>query len=300
MRNILSVVALLSAAAAFYVGDLFAQDAPGRDDPSQRDLTAYRLRVGDQIDIVVYQREDLTRAYSVPGNGEVSFPPIGKLSLLGKTDSEVEEAIARRLRVEEFVDDPKVSCIVTSYSPRRVYLLGATQGTVDLPIHRNPRLLELLAMSGALGTKDADFSRVRVLRRSEGGDLYPIDVDVSDILQRLDERKNVVVFEGDYIVVPKLEGANPQTAESVYVLGKVGNPGRHPIVRGRTGFTLAKLIAITGDFAEFADRSEVTIIRHTSAGRKRLVIDFDEIIEGNHPPVILQADDLIYVPESFF
>ena len=86
----------------------------------------------------------------------------------------------------------------------------------------------------------------------------------------------------------------------MYILGKVRNPGRHPVVHGRTSFTLTKLIALAGDFDEFANRSEVTVIRKTDTGRQRFIVDFDEIIEGKRPDVDLDADDLVYVPESFF
>ena len=84
------------------------------------------------------------------------------------------------------------------------------------------------------------------------------------------------------------------------MIGSVNNAGRHPIIQGRTPFTLTKLIARVGDFAQFADRSEVKIIRHTSTGRRFVELDFDEIIEGNLADFELEADDLIVVPERMF
>ena len=290
------LLALLAALLAAAPG--FAQE--GASDPVRRDLSAYRLRVGDTIDVVVYQHPELSRQFGVPGNGEISFPPIGKLTLLDKTVFDVEAEIAQRLRAENFLQDPRVNCIVTGYSPRVVYLIGAVQGTVELPTHKNVRILELLAMAGGLGNPTADFSRVTVRRYRPDGVAYPIEVSVADILERNVESKNIVVQEGDMIVVPRLESATPDSAEWVYVLGKVRSPGRHPIVRGRTGFTITKLIAMVGDFQEFAKRSSVVLIRKTGTGRTRQEIDFDAIISGDRPDVELQPDDLIFVPETFF
>ena len=264
------LLALLAALLAAAPG--FAQE--GASDPVRRDLSAYRLRVGDTIDVVVYQHPELSRQFGVPGNGEISFPPIGKLTLLDKTVFDVEAEIAQRLRAENFLQDPRVNCIVTGYSPRVVYLIGAVQGTVELPTHKNVRILELLAMAGGLGNPTADFSRVTVRRYRPDGVAYPIEVSVADILER--------------------------NVEWVYVLGKVRSPGRHPIVRGRTGFTITKLIAMVGDFQEFAKRSSVVLIRKTGTGRTRQEIDFDAIISGDRPDVELQPDDLIFVPETFF
>lgn len=277
-----------------------SDDGNGRRDPSQRDLSAYRLRVGDTLDIQVYQHAEFSRTYTVPGNGQVSFHPIGKIDLLDQTVFEVEAEIRRRLRSEEILTDPRVSVVVVQFSPRNVFLIGAVQGTVPLPTHKNVRVLQLLAMAGGLGNPTADFSNVTIRRTAADGTSYNIEISVADILQRNDEQKNVIVFEDDIIYVPVLQSATPLSADWVYVLGKVGSPGRHAITKGRTGFTLTKCIALAGDFQEFANRSKVTIIRKTDTGRQRFIVDFDEIIEGKRPDVDLQPDDLIYVSETFF
>ncbi len=293
-------VALLTTAIALWTWPSAAQEGNSARDPVARDLSAYRLRVGDQVDVVVYEHAELSRGSVVPGNGEISFLPIGKLKLLDKTVFEVEAEIAQRLRAENFLASPRVSCIVTAYSPRIVYLLGAVQGTVQLPTHKNVRILELLAMAGGLSNPSADFSRVTVRRYRQDGQAYPIPVSVSDILERNDESKNIVIREGDMVIVSQLEGATPNSADWVYVLGKVGSPGRHPLLRSRDGFFLTQLIAMTGDFQEFANRNEVVLIRKTETGRTRQEIDFDAIISNDHPDVELMPNDLIYVKETFF
>ena len=122
---------------------------------------------------------------------------------------------------------------------------------------------------------------------------------MDDILERNQDQQNIVIFENDIIIIPRLEGATPQAADFVYVLGKVRSPGRIPLVKGRTPFTLTKLIALCGDFQEFADRTKVRIIRTTAAGRDVQTYDFDNIIEGTRPDVELKPDDLVYVKENW-
>lgn len=280
-----------------------AQEPPAvhREVPEQRSLDGYRLRVGDTISVVVYLHNELSvPGISVPGNGEIAFSPIGKVNLLDKTVFEVAGEIRRRLQEEDFLTDPKVDVLVTGYAPRLVYLIGAAAPTVSLPVHKNVRLLEVLAMSGALGSPTIDLARVTIRRTADDGTSYNIDVSVDDILDKNMDEKNVVVFENDLIRVRQLEEATPLSSDYVYILGKVRNPGRHPIVKGRSTFTLTKLIALAGDFEEFAKRTEVTVIRKTDTGRLRKIYNFDDIIEGKIPDVDLSADDLVYVPESFF
>jgi protein involved in polysaccharide export with SLBB domain len=299
-----SVAAALCAAL---VGALVIPPASGQDtkdkDPTLRDLDAYRLRVGDKVEILVYNGSKLTvetsAKLSVPGNGDVSMPPIGKIHLLDRTVFEVQEAVTAKFKDEGFLAVPNVTCVITDFEPRPVYLMGAVQGVVYLPVHRNMRILEVLAKAGTLGHVNADFTHVRVRRVGPDGKSFPFEVNVDDILERNQDQQNIVIFENDIIIVPRLDTANPNAADWVYVLGKVHGPGRQPIIKGRTAFTLTKLIAICGDFLEFADRTKVKIIRSTPTGREQYVVDFDDIIEGKLPDFEMKPDDLVYVPENW-
>ena len=128
-------------------------------------------------------------------------------------------------------------------------------------------------------------------------DTVPVNVD--EILDRNQDQQNIVIFENDIIIVPRLESANPQSAEWVYVLGKVHHPGRVAYLRGRSPFTLTKLIAMCDDFQEFADRTKVKVIRTEPAGRRLYTVDFDEIISLDKADFELKPDDLVYVPETW-
>lgn len=303
-RLALIVLLALVAALAAPLGPAFHAGAQDKD-PARRDFQTYRLRVEDEIEVSVYNRRnmrpEIEREIVIPATGEVSFAPVGKLSLLGRTTTEVEETIAQRLKDDNYMQEPIVGCFVRKYAPRSVAIVGAMQGVVELPTHRDLRILELLARAGTLGAGDVDYSRVVVRRMGQDGRPFPIEINVEDILDRNQEEKNIVVREGDMIRVYALQSAGSvQSAEFVYVLGKVGSPGRHPIIRGRTPFTITKLIAICGDFAEFADHGKVRVIRTTETGPQFKELDFDDIIEGDAPDFELRADDLVHVPERLF
>lgn len=306
MRStIWAALALCAAAAALTVpAVLFGQDKVEKaPDPTVRDVDSYRLRVGDQVEVQVFNAGKLvaeaTKTLTVPANGQVSYPPIGKVTLVGKTVDEVQEAIAKRLKDDGIYTNPTVGAIVTKFEPRSVFLMGAVQGEVLLPVHRDMRILEVLARAGKLGTQGADYSHVRVRRPVQDGTSFPIEVDVDAILEHNRDEQNIVIFENDIIIVPRLESANPQSAEWVYVLGKVHSPGRIAYIRGRSPFTLTKLIAMCGDFQEFADRAKIKIIRTEASKRVPYLVDFDDIISTNRADFELKPDDLVFVPETW-
>lgn len=292
------------AAALLIAGSLAPSIVVGQDRaPEKRDPEQYRLRMGDEVEIVVFNGnklvEEIKRKVVVPASGDVSFPPIGKIRMLDRTLDEVQQTVAQKLKDDAYLTTPNVGCVVTHFEPRQAYLTGAVRGTIDLPIDRNMRILEVFAKTGLLGAQGADFAHVKIRRNGADGRPFPIEVNVDDILEKNQEQQNVIVFESDIIYVPKLEQASPTSADWVYVLGKVKSPGRQPIVKGRTVFTLTKLIALCGDFQEFADRSKIKIIRVTPTGREPTTVDFDDIIEGKRPDFELKPDDLVYVPETW-
>jgi polysaccharide biosynthesis/export protein len=305
MRSILwaALAAAAAAAALTVTAGVSGQDKTEKaPDPTVRDIEAYRLRVGDQVEVQVFNSGKLvteaTKTLTVPANGQVSYPPIGKVTLLGQTVDEIQDALAKRLKDDGIFTNPTVGAIVTKFEPRSVFLMGAVQGEVLLPVHRDMRILEVLARAGKLGTQGADFSHVTVRREGQNGS-FPIPVNVDDILDRSQDKQNIVIFENDIIIVPRLEAANPQSAEWVYVLGKVHKPGRVPYLRGRSPFTLTKLIAMCEDFQEFADRTKVKVIRTEPTGRRLYTVDFDDIISTDKADFELKPDDLVYVPETW-
>lgn len=306
-RTMFLLVAVAAAAAvALAPSDRGAEAQDRGADPAKRDFGTYRLRVDDSLEIVVYNKrriepEIAARTIVVPANGEVSYAPIGKLNLLGRTAVEIEETIAQRLREENYLQEPVVGCFVRTYAPRTVSIIGrGGAGVVTLPTHRDLRILELLATAGTLSTGAIDYSRVQVRRTRTDGTPYSTTVNVDEILDRNTDEQNMVIREGDIIRLFELEGSRPESSDWVYVTGKVRGPGRIPIIRGRTAFTMTKLIALCGDFAEFANTSKIRVIRTTETGRVFKELDWDDIIENKAADFELKPDDFVYVPERLF
>lgn len=301
MRPIVWSALLLAglAAALPFAAGVSAQDK----DPTLRNLDEYKLRVGDKVEIQVFNGSsvaaEINKVLTVPANGQVSLPPVGRIELLDRTVFEVQQEVADKFKSGGFFANPNVGCVVVEFEPRPVFLMGAIQGQVFLPIHRNMRILEVLAKAGNIPATRADFTKVRVRRFYPDGRSANFEVNVEDILERNQDQQNVVIFENDIIIVPRLETTTPQAADWVYVIGKVHTPGRQPIIKGKTAFTLTKLIAICGDFQEFADRTKIKVIRSTPTGREQFVIDFDEILDGDRPDFEMRPDDLVFVPENW-
>lgn len=89
-------------------------DVPGQ-------IATYTLNAGDRLRISVYNEPALTGEYAVTGDGNISYPLIGNVSVTGKSIEQTQELLRTRLGVG-YVKDPRVTIEVINYRP--YYMLG--------------------------------------------------------------------------------------------------------------------------------------------------------------------------------
>jgi protein involved in polysaccharide export with SLBB domain len=75
-------------------------------------------------------------------------------------------------------------------------------GKFDMPAEREVTLLEAIAMAGGF-TKDADITKTKVMRMTEGGEKKTITVNVKDITEKDEKDKNIVLQAEDIVIVPE-------------------------------------------------------------------------------------------------
>jgi polysaccharide export outer membrane protein len=289
------VVTAIFLAVAALAPIFWPHGLSGQELPPDLPVTDYLLVVGDAVEIVVEGHEEYSREFVVPANGEVSFPPLGRLRLLGQSQASIEAEISKRFTEKRQIRDTVVGVYIKAYAPRQAFLIGATAARIELPVHVRYGLIEVLAMAGVTPAA-ADFRAITITRRREDGEPFQFTVNVEDVLLKGDYRKNVIVMSNDVIHIPALKDLSQMAY--VYVLGRFNNQGRYPFRPGREQMTLTKVIALAGGFHQFARRGAVKVLRKEGNRTRAIEVDFDEIISLDIQDVILQPDDLVFVPES--
>ena len=75
--------------------------------------------------------------------------------------------------------------------------------------------------------------------------------------------------------------------------GEVRTPG---VYRLRAETSILEIIPMAGGFTEWADKSDITIIRKENGKEKRIRANYKRIVKGKDPAVVLKAGDVIVVP----
>jgi polysaccharide biosynthesis/export protein len=84
-------------------------------------------------------------------------------------------------------------------------------------------------------------------------------------------------------------------SKKIYVSGKVAKPNEYPLQKN---MTVAQAISLAGGLTEWADSSDIKLIRKMKGVQKTFRVNYDAIVSGKDlsQNVLLEPDDTIIVP----
>ncbi|MGK7874552.1 MAG: SLBB domain-containing protein [Xenococcaceae cyanobacterium] len=184
------------------------------------------------------------------------------------------------------------------------YALAPEEGETLEP----PRLTGAIKEAGGIRSL-ADIRRIEVRRSTRSGAQQTIDVDLWQLLQTGDINEDVILQEGDTIVIPKAKELTPNEAEvlasasfapdtiQVNVIGAVETPG---IVEVPPNTPLNQALLAAGGFNSRASKSFVELVRLNPNGtvsKRKIRVKFSQDINEENNP-ILRNNDVVMVNTS--
>lgn len=171
-----------------------------------------------------------------------------------------------------------------------------------------PTVTRAIQVAGGI-TPDADIRQVQIRRTTRAGIEQVLTVSLWELLQAGNLSQDVILQEGDTVMVPLATSLDPREASQiasasfspntirVNVEGEVARPG---VVEVPPNTPLNQALLAAGGFTKRASRREVELIRLNSNGsvaRQELPIDFAQgVNEGSNPA--LRNNDVIIVRRS--
>lgn len=172
-----------------------------------------------------------------------------------------------------------------------------------------PTVTRAIKIAGGI-TLEADLRRVQVRRRLKTGNEQIISVNLWDLLQTGDISQDVLLQEGDSIIVPTAENVDiaeiSQIAATSFspnsirinVVGEVLRPGT---VEVTPNTSLHQALLATGSFNQVrAQKKTVELLRLNPNGtvtRRSIDVDFSQGLNAENNPT-LRNNDVIIVPRS--
>lgn len=124
----------------------------------------YRYDAGDKIRITVFDQANLTNTYTVDASGNISMPLVGGVAARGKTASELEKAIAEKLR-GGYLRNPDVSVDIDQYRP--FFIMGEVKNAGQYPYVAGMTAQTAVAIAGGY-TARGDQRTLDITRQING------------------------------------------------------------------------------------------------------------------------------------
>jgi polysaccharide export outer membrane protein len=293
-----SLKAIIEETRHFSVSQYLEQHPEARG-PAGND---YRVGGYDVLSIAVYEEKDLSRdAARVSGDGYISFPLVGRIKVDDLTTSQIEKLISLKLAEEQYLLDAHVSVMVTGYNSKCFLVLGAVKNPGSYSLQGRERVLDAISRAGGIRRSREDYyeeagKKGMIIRRKNPSTdqerKIVINLDLQGLLNGRDQISNMFLADKDVLFIP--------TAEHFYIIGQVRRPGSYPLTD--KDITLVEAIGKAGGFTRIAARNRSRIIRVEDGVEKIIEVKVDAITGAGKKiqDVLIQPNDVIIVPESFF
>ena len=254
--------------------------------------TDYRIGRQDLLEIRVFDLEELDQTVRVADDGSISMPLLGRLSVAGKTKTELEKQIADLLG-ERYVRDPQVTVFVKEFESKKVAVTGAVKQPGSFAMLGQKTLLEMISLAGGLD-KDVGKEIIVFRREVDGESTRRIPVDLDRLVYEADPALNIPILPEDIVYVPAVAKIR------IFVSGAVKNPNLYEVPKSEP-VTVLRAITLAGGTTDRAAEKRIQILRTEDSGeRVTLTVDLRKIKRGKIEDPILRRDDVVLVPEGFF
>lgn len=236
----------------------------------------------------------------VDHQGNIRLPLAGRVHAAGLTVEGLETEITNRL--SGTMNSPEVSVSVADYRNHPVSVLGAVRNPGVYQVNGPKTLFEVLSLAGGLN-QDAS-NRVKITRPVESGKLplasasadktgefYTAQLNVREVMEAKNPEDNITVLSNDVITVPK--------ADMVYVVGAVHKSGGFPLAE-KEQVSVLQAVTLAEGLDKVASAKKAKILRQASPGAERteVTVNVDSILDGRAQDVSLQANDILFIPNS--
>lgn len=240
----------------------------------------YVVGESDVLAVTVYDNDDLNTVARVSSEGTIIMPLIGRVKVSGLRVTSVVNRI-RAMYAAGYLVDPQVTVFVQEYRSSKATVLGEVNqpGLHELQGHTS--LLEVVSKAGGFTNEAGNLATVKRQGTGNGEDSAVITIDLKKLVELGDLSLDIPIENGDRIYIKK--------APLFYVSGQVRNPNAYKFEQGTT---IIKAITLAGGFTDKAAPNKVKIVRKVNNREK--------VSEHVRMDALVQADDVIVVPESFF
>jgi polysaccharide biosynthesis/export protein len=241
---------------------------------------------GDMLHIQVFDTPELEQHARLTDDGNVPLIFLGNVHVAGLTPEAAARLIESDLVQKQYMKHPQVSVSIESFATQGVLVSGQVAHPGSYQIETSRTVLDVLSLAG--GLNDVADRHVTIERHGTGERVqYYLSNKPEEAFDH-----SVLIHPGDKVLVPK--------APVAYMLGDVGRPGGYAFTNNSSQLTALQMLALAGGTPPTARPAVARLIRRNGDGFTEKEIQLSDMAKGKIADFQLQADDIIYVPFSYW
>ncbi len=157
----------------------------------------YVIHEGDQLQVEIWENEQLTRTVTVRPDGRITLPLVNEVQAANSTVPQFQRRLTQRLRT--YIKDPIVSITVLTFSAKQIYIQGQVGAPASFDYSGDMYMLQALALAGGATPFAAGCAMV-VRRRGSRFVRYRVPLD--PLVNGKDLKENILLQPNDVVTVP--------------------------------------------------------------------------------------------------
>jgi polysaccharide biosynthesis/export protein len=177
-------------------------DTPATVGAAPDQAGSYVIGPGDQLQISVYDSQQLSSEVPVRPDGRISTPLVPDMVAAGKTPSQLAHDLT--VKLEQYVKSPNVAVIVLKFVgpfSRQIRVIGEAAEPQAIQYRDHMTVLDVMIMTKGL-TRFGAGNRAVIVRHN-GDRQETVRVHLADLLKDGDISQNVEMQPGDILIIPQ-------------------------------------------------------------------------------------------------
>lgn len=169
----------------------------------------YLIRVGDEIELLVWEQPSFNTSTTVSRAGTISIPLVGEVDVVGKTRDQVVRDLERRLS-EYIRGEVNITLTVSNIHDIMVSVFGKVHQPDNYPVVDQTSIFNILASAGGT-TDDANIREIKIYRQGEQSNYIELDLLTYIDTGHMDSA--TIIYPGDIIYVPRKQNSVREASE---------------------------------------------------------------------------------------
>ena len=239
---------------------------------------------GETVHVNVFGAPDFSTITRVSQSGDIAFPILGTIRIVGLSSTEAGNLIATQLKNHDLMLEPQVMVTVDS-TATGITVLGEVHSPGIFPPPGKHLLSDLIAAAGGLTANTGRIIEISNNRTPENKEYIPWDPTMHST-----SNYDRPVQPGDRVIV--------RACGIAYIGGNVQKPGAYSLC-GSPQITLSEVLTLAGGILPMSATNHTILIRtHPDGTKTSLQIDAHKVLLTKSADLVVQEDDVIYVPAS--